>query len=427
MGFFIPVMLEKIYKLYLNSTGISTDTRSIQSGNLFFALTGENYDANKFIQQAFDKGASAVVATENKDSLSNVVVVEDALSTLQKLATYHRRQLKLPVLALTGSNGKTTTKELMHRVLAKKYKTTATTGNLNNHIGVPLTLLAIPSKTEFAVVEMGANHQKEIEALSAIAQPDYGYITNYGKAHLEGFGGVEGVIKGKSELYDYLKNHNGIAFVNEDDNIQLEKTQQQPRLLISKNYSFDESNGFVTIYDEDGNKYVSNLKGMHNAKNIRAAIAVGKHFNVPVNKIQQAIAEYIPKQNRSQVITKNDKVIYLDAYNANPSSVHAVLDFYLNEHKEHTFMVVLGDMLELGEVSAYEHKMVVKKLMNSSVAVAYLVGPNYIDNCPKDERFKAFSGTNQLIAYLKECPVKVKNILIKGSRKWKLEQVVDFL
>ncbi|NND79759.1 MAG: UDP-N-acetylmuramoyl-tripeptide--D-alanyl-D-alanine ligase, partial [Maribacter sp.] len=327
------MIIEKLHQIFLQFPIVCTDTRKIEKNCLFFGLKGENFNGNTYADEALKKGAAYAIVDEKKYATTkSIILVDDVLHTLQKLATYHRIKNKAKVIALTGSNGKTTTKELINSVLSKKYKTIATIGNLNNHIGVPLTLLSIKKDTELAIIEMGANHLKEIEFLSSIVQPDFGYITNFGKAHLEGFGGVTGVIKGKSELYDYLTNNEKTVFLNADDPIQLEKLGH-----YIKKYGFTEdkkdyykihmlkADPFVTIKVEEI-QINSNLIGSYNFTNCCAAILMGKYFNVEMKDIKSAIEDYIPKNNRSQIIEKNGRHIILDAYNANPSSMKVALE-----------------------------------------------------------------------------------------------------
>jgi len=306
-----------LYQHFLACNSVCTDTRKISENCIFFALKGDNFDANTFTNEALEKGAKYVVIDNpNYQIEGKTLLVEDTLVALQKLANHHRKELNTKIIALTGSNGKTTTKELIHTVLSKKYKTIATIGNLNNHIGVPLTLLRLTKETEIGIIEMGANHQKEIELLCEIAEPDFGYITNFGKAHLEGFGGVEGVIKGKSEMYTFLRNNNKLIFVNLDDAIQEEKTKQLNRYTFSKekeaNIKIDsiEANPMVKISFEN-TTIQSHLIGLYNANNINAAIAIGKYFEVPNNQIKEAIENYIPENNRSQLIRKGTNEIIL--------------------------------------------------------------------------------------------------------------------
>ena len=331
--------LSQLHQLFLESTGICTDTRKLKKGNLYLALKGDNFNGNNFAVKALELGANySIVDEEPEEQNDHIIKVEDGLDTLQKLAAYHRKYLNLPILSITGSNGKTTTKELIREVLSKKYKTVSTQGNLNNHIGVPLTLLSMNKETEFGIVEMGANHQGEIASLCKIAQPDYGYITNFGKAHLEGFGGVEGVIKGKSELYNYLIKNNKTIFINYDDKIQVEKSNGTDIISFSEGknathqITFLKANPFVKINTED-TQINSQLIGTYNAKNIAAAICIGKYFKIPAKAIKEAIESYQPTNNRSQIINQNSNQIILDAYNANPTSMKATQNYFAKDQK----------------------------------------------------------------------------------------------
>lgn len=354
--------IKYIHSLFLKCQSVSIDTRKIEVNSLFVAIKGERFDANTFAKEALQKGASYVVIDNNDFFIDDrTILVEDSLVALQELAKFHRDYLKLPIIALTGSNGKTTTKELINVVLSRKYKTKATVGNLNNHIGVPLTLLSFNSETEIGIVEMGANHKKEIEFLCELAKPDYGYITNFGKAHLEGFGGVEGVIEGKSEMYQYLSANDKLAFINLEDPIQVEKAKKL------KNYSFgiNKENAAVNISGVKANPFVevvygdlviqSHLIGLYNANNINAALTIGKYFEVVDGEIKAALESYVPENNRSQLLMKGTNEIILDAYNANPSSMAVAIANFLQLEKPNKIMV-LGDMFELGEESLSEHK-----------------------------------------------------------------------
>ena len=328
--------LETVYSYFLESTGICTDTRKIEKGCLFVALRGDNFNGNKFTQQALDKGAFKVIIDDisQHKNTGETILCKNSLTLLQKLATYHRQELNVPMIALTGSNGKTTTKEIINAVLSKKFKTTATLGNLNNHIGVPLTLLSMTKETQIGIVEMGANHKKEIEALCEIAQPNFGYITNFGKAHIEGFGSIEGVIEGKSELYKYISKEKGTLFFNADDPVQNKLLGNYPSKV---GFSQTKEN-FYTLKQIDANPYValqaaqtnitSNLIGAYNFTNISAGVLIGDFFDIPLNDIKQAIEEYLPTNNRSQLITKGSTQIILDAYNANPTSMMAALQHF---------------------------------------------------------------------------------------------------
>ncbi|GEL11885.1 UDP-N-acetylmuramoyl-tripeptide--D-alanyl-D-alanine ligase [Flavobacterium glycines] len=422
-----------IHNLFLKSSGVSIDTRKIEKNSMFVAIKGDRFDANTFAHEALEKGASSVII-DNKDYYidDRTVLVDDSLVTLQELAKFHRNYLKLPIIALTGSNGKTTTKELINVVLAKKFKTKATVGNLNNHIGVPLTLLSFNKETEIGIVEMGANHQKEIEFLCEIAQPDYGYITNFGKAHLEGFGGVEGVIKGKSEMYQYLAKNDKLAFINLEDAIQLEKSK------ILKHYSFgvNRENADVVIADIKANPFVevrfdslqikTHLIGLYNANNVNAALTIGKFFEVDNEAIKAALESYIPENNRSQLLTKGSNEIILDAYNANPSSMAVAIANFLQLEKSNKIMI-LGDMFELGDESHKEHEALVNSLINEANVQCYFVGKAFYEcQIPKDN-FHFYESFDSFSVGLKDVNFENNTILIKGSRGMALERTLDFL
>ena len=424
--------IETIYSKFLECTSITTDTRKIEAGNMFFALKGDNFDANTFAKQALEKGAKYVLI-DNSDYYidAKTILVDDTLIALQKLANYHRNQLKTTIIALTGSNGKTTTKELINCVLSRKFKTTATIGNLNNHIGVPLTLLSFTKDTEIGIVEMGANHQKEIDFLCTIATPDYGYITNFGKAHLEGFGGVEGIIKGKSEMYDYHAKNNKMVFVNLDDTLQEEKTKTIKRFTFSTLQNADvriksiEANPMVTIaFDETTIK--SNLIGLYNASNINVAITIGKYFRIENDEIKKAIESYVPTNNRSQLIEKGSNEIILDAYNANPSSMIAAIENFI-QFKEGSKIVILGDMFELGNESAEEHKKIINLLLDRNQINCYFVGKDFFKNKIESEHQTFFESYDHFSEYLQTISFENKLILIKGSRGMALERVLEHL
>ena len=423
--------LDAIHSLFLSCNGVATDTRKIDPACFFVALKGEHFDANTFAKEALAKGAKYVVI-DNPDYYidERTILVENTLTTLQELAKFHRNYLGLPIIALTGSNGKTTTKELIHAVLAQKYNTLATLGNLNNHIGVPLTLLRFTKDTEIGIVEMGANHQKEIAFLCSIAHPDFGYITNFGKAHLEGFGGVEGVIKGKSEMYDYLIENQKTIFVNLDDALQDQKTRAAHR------YTFSTTDTNCAVYIENvvanpmvcvtynGLSIHSNLIGIYNAHNSNAAIAIGHYFKVDDAAIKTALEKYIPENNRSQLIQKNGNEIILDAYNANPSSMHAAIANFI-QLQQSPKIAVLGDMFELGTESPSEHGKVVAQLENETEITVYFVGKDFYDQRIAKphlhffETYAAFAETFQT-----KLPTN-SLLLIKGSRGMALEKTLD--
>ena len=426
--------LEKVYTYFLESTGICTDTRKIEKGCLFVALRGDNFNGNKFTQQALDKGAFKVIIDDisQHKNTGETILCKNTLELLQKLATYHRQKLNVPMIALTGSNGKTTTKEIINAVLSKKFKTTATLGNLNNHIGVPLTLLSMTKETEIGIVEMGANHKKEIEALCEIAQPNFGYITNFGKAHIEGFGSIEGVIEGKSELYKYISKEKGTLFFNADDPIQNKLLGNYPSKV---GFSQTKKN-FYTLKQIDANPYValqaaqtnitSNLIGAYNFTNISAGVLIGDFFDIPLNDIKQAIEEYLPTNNRSQLITKGSTQIILDAYNANPTSMMAALQHF-NTIKTASKMVFLGDMFELGETAQEEHQDIVDYLSNTNIDEVHLIGSYFsktklqVKNCHQYKTFEALKS-----AFKNTIP-KDTTVLIKASRGMALERIVTLL
>lgn len=422
--------ISELHSIYLSSTGVSTDTRSIKKDNLFFALSGENFNGNKFAEQALENGASYAVIDDPTFANDKTILVEHTLKTLQNLANFHRKKLKTPIIALTGSNGKTTTKELFNTVLSTQYKTTATIGNLNNHIGVPLTLLQMTKDTEIGIVEMGANHLKEIELLCNIAEPDYGYITNFGKAHLEGFGSLQGVIKGKSELYNYLRNNNKNTFLNLDDTKQVEQSKNIETVSFSQHNK--ECNTLVKLENCSPNVVVnyretninSNLIGKYNFTNIAAAICVGEYFKISSENIKKGIENYIPNNNRSQIIEKNNNKIILDAYNANPTSMLAALENLSQINDTHK-TVFLGDMFELGKTSLEEHQKIVNYLENSKYENIYILGKNF-KRTNYSNKIIAIDDYNQLKEQFKS-DLNNQTILIKGSRGMALERILELL
>ncbi|MGC6413359.1 MAG: UDP-N-acetylmuramoyl-tripeptide--D-alanyl-D-alanine ligase, partial [Bacteroidia bacterium] len=369
-------------------------------------------------------GASYAIIDEPEYKTSDrTILVDDVLKTLQELANYHRNQLDIPFIGLTGSNGKTTTKELIHAVLQTQFKTAATKGNFNNHIGVPLTLLSIRPDADIAVIEMGANHQKEIAFLSSICEPDFGYITNFGKAHLEGFGGVEGVIKGKSELYDFLRVNNKTAFVNPEDAVQVEKTKDITSILFYENMHFVSDQPFVNI-QVDETLIQSHLVGAYNYNNIAIAVTIGKHFGISLENIKSAIENYIPKNNRSEILKKGSNTIILDAYNANPSSMEVALKSFAKSEGK-TKIVILGDMFELGEDSAKEHQTIAELAISLGFHESYFVGEHFTGIKTTGHQFSSFEDFSEYLR--KQNPWSNASILIKGSRGMKLERTLDIL
>lgn len=425
--------IQDIHNLFLQCTSVSIDTRKIEKDSIFFAIKGENFDANTFAGQALDLGALFVIIDNESYFIDNrTILVENSLQTLQELAKFHRAYLKLPIIALTGSNGKTTTKELINVVLAKKFKTKATVGNLNNHIGVPLTLLSFTKETQIGIVEMGANHKKEIEFLCEIAQPDFGYITNFGKAHLEGFGGVQGVIEGKSEMYQYLANKNKTAFVNLEDSIQIERS----RSINSFTFGIEKEEANVKIKTIEANPFVSiayegfniksNLIGLYNANNINAAVAIGTYFKVDNNDIKAAIEGYVPDNNRSQLLNKGTNQIILDAYNANPSSMAVAIANFIQLDNSDKIMI-LGDMFELGDESQSEHKIIVDSVLNQNQSGCYLIGRAFYEHKVTSEDVLFFETFDAFAEFLKTKSFNNNTILIKGSRGMALERTLEYI
>lgn len=421
-----------IHQLFLKSNGIITDTRKIFKNCIFFALKGENFNGNLFAQEALDKGAFKVIVDENAfhKSTGETILVENVLVTLQQLARFHREFLGLPIISLTGSNGKTTSKELINAVLSQKFKTVATQGNLNNHIGVPLTLLAMNKETEIGIVEMGANHLGEIKMLSEIAEPDYGYITNFGKAHLEGFGSIEGVIQGKTELYQFLKKHKKKIFVNANDPNQLANSEGIERISFGTSQSdfdiklIDSSHHLLVEFN--GTQMQSNLVGAYNFANLSAAIAIGAYFKVSPEKIKAGIEGYVPSNNRSQLIVKGTNTILMDAYNANPSSMHAALENF-KQAKGENKILFLGDMFELGKEAEVEHQNIVDFLTENPFGKVFLVGSNFFKSTNKTSHIKQFETFDGLKKELENNLPAHASILIKASRGMALERILDII
>jgi UDP-N-acetylmuramoyl-tripeptide--D-alanyl-D-alanine ligase len=425
--------IKYIHGLFLQCSSVSIDTRKIEQNSLFVAIKGERFDANTFAKEALEKGAAYVIIDNESYYIDQrTILVEDSLIALQELAKFHRDYLKLPIIALTGSNGKTTTKELIHAVLSRKFKTKATVGNLNNHIGVPLTLLSFTSETEIGIVEMGANHKKEIEFLCELATPNYGYITNFGKAHLEGFGGVEGVIEGKSEMYKYLSANDKLTFINLEDPIQVEKS----KLLKSYSFGINKANADVNITSIKANPFVtigysdlvvqSHLIGLYNANNINAALTIGKYFGVTDSEIKDALESYIPENNRSQLVQKGSNQIILDAYNANPSSMSVAIENFLQLDNANKVMI-LGDMFELGDESLQEHKTIVTMLLKDENVKCYFVGSAFYESKIEKDNFWFYNTFENFSNDLSEMKFDNSTILIKGSRGMALERTLEFI
>lgn len=427
--------IEQIYRLYKFHSRVETDSRKIENGCLFFALKGNNFNGNQFAGEALEKGAAYAIVDEAEYCRSEkTILVKNVLETLQDLAHFHRNQLGLPILAITGSNGKTTTKELITSVLSSKYRVSSTQGNLNNHIGVPLTLLKMDEKTEIGVVEMGANHPGEISELCSIADPDFGIITNIGRAHLEGFGSFETIKKTKSELYEHLKKKNGIVFFNSDNPVLAELTAE----IINK-IEFGQNDAGFSGTPVINAPYIcakvnfsdvvltleTNLTGSFNFENIMAAACIGYFFKVNPESIQAAIKNYRPENNRSQLIKKNGVKIIMDAYNANPTSMQASIESFVSMF-DSPRSLILGDMLELGNHSEAEHNRIIQQIQKYKFEKVYLVGPVFEQSAGKNSFF-TFTDVHQLCRHLKDSPVAKGAILIKGSRGIQLEKILEFL
>lgn len=426
---------KELYKSFSESTGICTDTRKIDLGCMFFALKGPNFNANTMAESALAKGAMFAVVDEPAFATQpNIFLVENGLKALQDLANYHRKQFNIPIIGLTGSNGKTTTKELIYNVLSKKYKTHATKGNLNNHIGVPLTLLAMPKDTEIAIIEMGANFVGDIKGLVDICEPTLGLITNIGKAHLEGFGGIQGVKKGKGELYDWLSVHKGTVFVNSENETLVEMAgqreftekieYQKPGGLI--NLHIETEIPFVNYLDSNNNLVQTHLTGKYNFENIVNALAIGKYFGVNEAEANDAVSNYEPDNNRSQFIQKGTNMVLMDAYNANPSSMAAAITNFNNLLADKK-MILLGDMFELGEEGPKEHKSLGELISKCKFDFILLTGPlmqNALVHLPNAYYFPDKFG---LHVWLQEHKIDHTHVLIKGSRGMGLESCLPFI
>ncbi|PPK97122.1 UDP-N-acetylmuramoyl-tripeptide--D-alanyl-D-alanine ligase [Nonlabens xylanidelens] len=415
-------MLEQLHQIFLKSNGVNTDTRSIEKDQLFFALTGDNFDGNQYIEQALNNGAIHAISSDTKWSTNpKVTVVKNTLTTLQELATFHRNQLNIPIIALTGSNGKTTTKELILSVLANQFKVKGTKGNLNNHIGVPLTLLSFDSSLQIGIVELGANHPKEIAALCDIAQPNIGLITNYGKAHLEGFGSIEGVKNSKSELYNYLKETNGKVIVSKWDPEQIVRTVGMNQFFTPSNTSIHSNTPYIQFIAE-GNLIKTQLTGVYNYHNALFAYTVGKLMEMQTEQIVSGIENYAPKNNRSQIIIKNKTKIILDAYNANPSSMKVALENLASQNYTNK-IAILGDMFELGAYAAEEHQNIASLTQKLKINDVYLIGENFFKS-----EVKSAIQFEDLTNFLEKTDLNTDTeqvILIKGSRGMSLEKILE--
>ena len=429
--------IEQLYQTYLLSRTVTTDSRQITAGCIFFAFKGVSFDGNAFAPQALEQGAALCVISDPQYKVDDrCVVVDDVLATLQQLARHHRAHLDIPFVGITGTNGKTSTKELLYAVLSKKYRTHATAGNFNNHLGVPLTLLSIPADAQIAIIEMGANHPGEIATLCHIADPDYGLITNVGRAHLEGFGSFEGVVRTKTELYRHLAAKQGMVFVNADNDLLVAQAAQCGLQAVSYGSSEQAqvrghlvgSDPYMKFYIEEGdNVYTiqSNLLGSYNFDNAMASAAIGRYFGVEMWDIKEAIEQYVPNNNRSQYKETGRNALLLDCYNANPSSMKVALDSFEAMAGENK-VAMLGGMRELGEESQREHEAIVERLLSNPTMHAVLVGPEYAfaDGKPN---IRWFPDVDAAVAYFAEHPLNGATVLLKGSnstRMWKLEEVL---
>jgi UDP-N-acetylmuramoyl-tripeptide--D-alanyl-D-alanine ligase len=423
--------LQSLYSLYLQYPSVQTDTRKLKNGDLFFALKGDNFNGNAFARQAIEAGAVLAVIDEAEYAIEGkTFLVEDVLTTLQDLARHHRQQFNIPFIAITGSNGKTTTKELVHAVLSRKYRTATTEGNLNNHIGIPLTILKIKPDAEIAVIEMGANHQREIAGYCTYALPDYGIITNCGKAHLEGFGGVEGVRKGKGELYDWLRAHNGSAFVMWDYDYLRNMSLGIPHIITygTSDASLEghtiKSEPFLEVAITKGAEagtIRSQLVGDYNLPNILLAVAIGKHFNVPDSEIRLAIESYQPSNSRSQLLKTGNNQIILDAYNANPSSMKLAIENFARLAATNK-VLMLGAMAELGEESMQEHQQILDLIAQHPWKQVVLVGGDFLK---LKHPWISFSNSTEARQWYIEQQFEDTHLLIKGSRSMKMETILE--
>ena len=430
--------LSKLYELYIHHPDISTDSRSVKKNSIFFALKGKNFDGNHFAEDALRNGAAcAVIDKSFLKADSRFIIVKDSLSTLQSLANYHRKMCSTKLLAITGSNGKTTTKELIRKILSEKYKVFATQGNLNNHIGVPLSLLSMPSDTQIGIIEMGANHHGEIKQLCEITEPDFGLVTNIGKAHLEGFGNIEDIAKAKAELFEYLKKHDGTIFGNVSNSYVND--------VIPQNYNNNvlygitnsmcwgqhlESDPFLKLIlfmsdNPNGLNINTNLVGRYNLENVIAAATLAHFFNISNSIIKQVIENYFPEENRSQLIKAKSNNIYLDAYNANPTSMRAAIDNFIELNVKNKYFI-LGEMLEVGDTAEKEHQSLLKILKEKNILNILCVGKGFHKHADK-YGYKYFSNVDELAKILKTNKIRNANILIKGSRANQLEKLVPFL
>ena len=421
---------KKLHSLFASSAGVSIDTRKISKDEIYFSLKGDNFDGNKFALEAIKKGAkfSVVDDIKLKNANDKIIYVEDTLKSLQELSNYHRSLFDTKVIGITGSNGKTTTKNLIYSILSQSYGVIKTKGNLNNHIGVPLSLLDINDDVDIAVIEMGANHIGEIKTLCEIAMPDFGLITNYGHAHLEGFGGFEGVIKGKSEMFDYLTQNYGHIILNNDDIIQIENCKGDLAITFGEKedsefiYKYKKEENVLIIQDDEY-KYKCEIYGDYNFSNIAASITIGKFFDLSSSEIQKGLISFKNDSNRSEVINYGNNKLYLDAYNANPTSMKAAISNFENNILNNKILI-LGDMFELGDYSSIEHQKIIDFIDNKDYLKVYLVGENFYDCQTQSNYFERFKSTEEMLKSVKLIDFSLTNILIKGSRGIGLEKLI---
>lgn len=425
------ISIAKLHRLFLSSSGIAIDTRRIQYGNIFFCIKGARFNANEFAEKALENGALYVIIDQQEYYIDDrTILVSNTIEYLQQLAAYHRRQFNIPFIGITGTNGKTTTKELVNAVLKKSFKTHATEGNFNNHIGVPLTLLSMPKETEIAIIEMGANHIGEIAQLCKIAEPNYGIITSIGKAHLEGFGSLDGVIQAKTELYKSVEESAGYLFVNADNTLLMQLSEGKDRKTYGRNLIAD-----IRIEEISDSPFASlkwlnheiksQLVGGYNVDNMAAAIAIGEYFQLSADQIEEALREYSPENKRSQWLKTHKNEIVLDAYNANPSSMTVALKSFVSIKHDNKW-IILGDMLELGQESQKEHSNILISLADFDPERILLIGPEFIKS-NKDNTYKTFNSTKSANMFILSNPIQEALILIKGSRGIALEDLLENL
>ena len=424
--------IEKIYELYKTAYTVTTDSRTISKDCVFVALKGEHFDGNDFALAAAEGGVAACVIADRQDlpRHERLFVVDDSLKCLQELANYHRKKLGTPIIGITGTNGKTTTKELVSAVLSKKYNLVYTQGNYNNQLGVPLTLLRVQPGAELAVVEMGASHPGDIRELTEIGEPNYGIITNIGRAHLEGFGGFEGVIRTKNEMYEYIAAHNGMLFVNHDNELLMKLSKDIKRVTYGTNEGADikgkilSANPYLSV-EWNGKKIDTQLVGDYNFENVMAAICIGKYFKVNDDDIVDALSSYCPTNNRSQVIETGRNRVVMDAYNANPTSMAHALKNFRNICKDDN-LLILGDMRELGSESEQEHQAILKLLKELGFRNVALVGSEF-SKCSESSEYSKFCSVDELAQYLGVHPIAGYDILVKGSNGIHLNKIIDSL